>query len=128
MLLGMDWIMKDHDVAAVDRFIGKQMPPHSPLGVMDFIDQQVVADQQRILHRRRGNLKRLLEERDNKDRTDDGYQQRLNGRGEAKVALALRHYRTGRHGSARSFSWRQVGRNIRGRGAITARSSSRGAQ
>src|SRR5690349_17327450 len=65
MLLRMDRITKDDDIAAMDRRIRHQPIPDAAFTVMNFIDQQVVADQQRIFHGFRRNLESLREESDN---------------------------------------------------------------
>src|SRR4029079_9865503 len=64
VLRWMHRVTEDDDVAAMDLGVGKNVSPESAAGVMDLIDEQVIADQQGVLHRFRGDLERLDDEGD----------------------------------------------------------------
>jgi len=59
-LLDVDRVTEDNDVAALDRFIGQQILAHrAGGGVTQLVHQEVIADQQRVLHRAGGDDERL---------------------------------------------------------------------
>ena len=70
MLGRIQWVAKNNDVSAADLAIGKQLAPSSAPAVMDFIHQQVVADQQSLLHGFRGDLEGLRQKGYVKERDD----------------------------------------------------------
>src|SRR5262249_5067534 len=72
MLTGTHWIAEDDNVSSRDGLVGKKMGPDTGLGEMNLIDQQVIAHEQRTLHRFRGNLEGLCEEGNDKDRNNYG--------------------------------------------------------
>ncbi len=66
-------IAENDDVAAVDVFVRQQVPAHGAGGrIGQFVDQKVVADQQRILHRAGGNHEGLYQSGGAEKEKDDG--------------------------------------------------------
>ena len=59
VLRGIHWIMEDDDVTAPDVAVRQQTVPPGAAAVAKFIHQQVVADQQRLLHGFRRDGERL---------------------------------------------------------------------
>ena len=70
----VDGVAKHDDVAAFDVFVGQQMPGDgSRRCVGQFVNQQVISDQQRVFHRARGNHERLHQGRGAEQKQDDGH-------------------------------------------------------
>src|SRR4029077_9869534 len=80
-------VVKHDDVAPPDRAVGNQQASASP--VTELIDQQVVADQQRVLHRHGGNMKCLDDVGNDEHGNHHRRQQRLQG-GEPVRLIARR--------------------------------------
>src|ERR1700722_1441336 len=64
-------IMKHHNVAAMNATVGHHVVREAATSIAEFIDQQVIANQQRILHGGRRNLERLHHECNHKYSNDD---------------------------------------------------------
>src|SRR5213594_3324112 len=79
MLGWVDRISKNDDVAAMHFAIRKKMIPDTVSAITQFIDQQIIPDQERVLHRFGRNLKRLDDEGDNEYRDHYCRQQGLQG-------------------------------------------------
>ena len=77
VLLGIHGIAKDDDVLPLDTVVGHQPVPQSRMSVVRLVDQQVIADQQGLLHRLGRYLERLHNKRNHEDRDHDGAGQRL---------------------------------------------------
>ena len=74
---GMNRIVENDDISAVDRAVGQDMIQKSTAAIAQLIHQQIIPDQQGVLHGLGGNLKSLDDKRDNKHRDDHSGQQRL---------------------------------------------------
>jgi hypothetical protein len=72
MLTGVHRIIKNDDVAALYFAIGEKMAPEAITAEVEFVDQQVVADEQSVLHGLGRNLESLHDECDDEYCDDDG--------------------------------------------------------
>src|SRR6266478_1627279 len=79
MLGWVDRISKNDDVAAMHFAIRKKMIPDTVSAITQFIDQQIIPDQERVLHGLRGNLECLHDEGDDEYRDYHCCQQGLQG-------------------------------------------------
>src|SRR5579862_4338867 len=59
VLAGMNRVMEHDDVAALHLSVRQEVTPEAAISEMQFIYQQIIADQQSFLHRLRRNLERL---------------------------------------------------------------------
>ena len=85
-------ILEDQNVVAVNRAVGKHVPkPSGLVGKRNLVHQQVVADEERVLHRAGWNLKRLEHEGGPKNRQDDSHDQRFNGISRRRFFKGRRH-------------------------------------
>src|SRR5438105_4833341 len=103
MLRGIQRIAKNNDVSATDFTIGKEFAPCPTVAVMDFVHQQIVADQQGLFHGFRGNLESLGQEGDVKERHYHRHAQPLRKRQAAGYRgglLLARRERGGRSGGS----------------------------
>ena len=75
----MDRVAEDDDIAAPNGLVGQHLAPAAAAGEVDLVDQQVVADEQRIFHGLGGDLEGLGQEGDDEDGDDQGHQQGLQG-------------------------------------------------
>ena len=66
MLSWLHGIAKDNDVIAPDLRIRQKGVPDASLSVMDLIDEQIIANKQRLFHRLRWDLKGLGKESNHK--------------------------------------------------------------
>ena len=89
--------LENDDVAAADARYGRNFVPGAAAAKYKFVHQQMVADQQRRLHRLRGNLESLHDERGAKKREQNGDQQRFGNIRRARCAVLSM---CGRSGSA----------------------------
>ena len=80
MLRRVHGIVKYHDVAAGDLAVGQHMVPRSANPITEFIDQQVVADQERVLHGLGRNRESLDQEGNDEHSDDYSSSDGLNGR------------------------------------------------
>src|SRR6185437_1869695 len=110
--------MKNNNVAAANRAVRNDSVPEAILAKVQLIYEEIVANQQRVLHRFRWNLERLHHERNNKDGNDKGpgkrpkdfaprgarlrWGSRIHARS-SRVALASRYSRTCRAASCSAF-------------------------
>ena len=101
VLLRIHRIMKDNNVSAPDLLIRHQAVAEVSSSVAKFIDQKVVADQQRIHHRFGRNLEGLHHERDYEDRDHHSAQQRLQRTDQVRS-----------HAADPFIAWQIVGRQI----------------
>src|SRR6185437_2379294 len=74
---GIDGIVKHDDVAAANWPVRNDLVPEAVLTEVEFVDEQIVANQQCILHRLGGNLKRLHNEGHHENRDYEGAGKRL---------------------------------------------------
>ena len=72
--------MEDDDIAAADVAVGQQAVPSGAAAVAKFIHQQIVADQQRLLHGFRRDRERLYQEGDRENGDHHRFRDRLNRR------------------------------------------------
>ena len=78
MLGRINRVMEHNDIATADVAIGKQMTQGAGgAAEMNFIHQQIIANQQSALHGFRGNLESLHHKGDHKQRDYDDRQERL---------------------------------------------------
>src|SRR5437763_16111072 len=75
----MNGIMKDNNVSVLHFPVRQEMAPEAVIAEMQFVHQQVIADEEGILLGLRRNLERLHHKRDHKDRDHHRSQQRLKG-------------------------------------------------
>src|SRR5580698_9332762 len=97
MLMVSVGVFEDDDVAALQRTVGEQLLiPRSAAAKDELVDEEMVANLQRSLHRSGGNLERLNHEAGPKEREKHGHQQRFqvfgNRRGILVRLLFLRFY------------------------------------
>src|SRR5207253_9599385 len=93
MLGWVDRISKNDDVAAMHFAIRKKMIPDTVSAITQFIDQQIIRDQERALHRFGRNLKRLDDEGDNEYRDHYCRPQGLQGGRPIGLMLFITHHR-----------------------------------
>ena len=74
---GIEWIMKNHDIAAFYLAIWQKLAAKVAGAEVQFVHQQVIARQQRILHGFRRDLECLHDECHYKNSNDDNAQQPL---------------------------------------------------
>src|SRR6266704_3187850 len=79
MLGWVDRISKNDDVAAMHFAIRKKMIPDAVSAITQFIDQQIIPDEKRVLHGLRRNLECLHDEGDDEYRDYHCCQQGLQG-------------------------------------------------
>src|SRR3984893_1687853 len=77
VLRGMHGIAKNNNVSPFYLPVRHEEVPQAASAVAQFVDQEIVPDQQRVLHRFGGNLERLHDESNDKNRDDHRRQQRL---------------------------------------------------
>src|ERR1022692_391885 len=77
VLRGVYRIMEDDDISAPDLAIGQKTVPAHAAAVAEFIHQQVIADQQRLLHGFRRDGERLHEKCDHKNGNHNRSRDRL---------------------------------------------------
>jgi len=98
-LLNIDRVPEDDDVPAFGLRVWQNELRHRPLRrVGQLIDQQVIADQQRVFHGTRGDDEGLYEIRRSEEQEDDGNRPLRN-----ETALRFRRWRSG------YFQWLFVG-------------------
>src|SRR5207253_6037817 len=103
MLRWIQRIAKNNDVSATDFTVGKEFAPCPTVAVMDFVHQQIVADQQGLFHGFRGNLESLGQKGDVKERHYHCHAQPLRKRQAAGYRgglLLARRERGGRSGGS----------------------------
>src|SRR5271166_3829409 len=77
VLLRVHRIMKHDDIPAVDLLVRHQMVAPYASPIAELVHQQIIPDEQRVLHRFRRNLERLHNESDHEDRNHHRPHQRL---------------------------------------------------
>src|SRR5579864_8268409 len=75
VLRWVDWIVEHNDVAAANLPVRNDVIGDSASPVTQFIDQEVITDQQRVLHRLGRNLERLHDKGNDEDGDHHGSQQ-----------------------------------------------------
>src|SRR2546425_396242 len=93
MLGWVDRISKNDDVAAMHFAIRKKMIPDTVSAITQFIDQQIIPDQERVLHGLRRNLEGLHDEGDDEYRDHHCRQQGLQGGRPIGLMLFYNHDR-----------------------------------
>src|SRR5512143_2144145 len=82
-------ITENDDVAALDFVVGNEPVPDTGRTKVSFVDQQVIADQQRVLHRFGWNLERLDDESDHENGDYDSNEERLNSADPSAVGFRI---------------------------------------
>ena len=82
---GIQRIVEDDDVAALYLVIGQNPTRQVGVAEVQLVHQQVIANQQSILHGFGRNLERLRNERNNENRDDNDFHEPLDGFGPASV-------------------------------------------
>src|SRR6202035_3421743 len=95
MLSGMYGIPEDDDVSTLHSLVGHEQIPEAASAIAEFVDQQVVANQQRVFHRLGGNLEGLDDEGDDENCDDHSHQQGLKRTHGVRLAMLLHYFHPG---------------------------------